>query len=118
MKAHMKLEHGPCLVCGYTPLPNDTFDCTVLHGGVASKKNTIMILDSAPSSEGGKSRGKCITIDSDSDSESDSESDSDSDSNEEQEMLTMLREKSPSRSPSILSVSSLSSSKDSNCDSQ
>ena len=101
MKAHMKLEHGPCLVCGYTPLPNDTFDCTVLHGGIASK-STVMILDSTPGQgQGGGGSGggvQCITIDSDSDAEE-----------EKLTQPTTLREKSRSRSRSIISVTSLSS---------
>ena len=101
MEAHMKLEHGPCLVCGYTPLPNDTFDCTVLHGGIASK-STVMILDSTPGQgQGGGGSGggvQCITIDSDSDAEEDKLT-----------QPTTLREKSRSRSRSIISVTSLSS---------
>ena len=74
MVAHMNLKHGPCLVCGYTPKPQDTFDCAVLHGGNASKKSTVMILDAArgqgqgPLGDEGRGGGvQRITIDSDSD---------------------------------------------------
>ena len=91
MTAHMKLEHGPCLVCGYTPLPNDNFDCRVLHAGIASKSIKSMILDSSRSSQGAAGEGPCITIDSESDDDE------------------RLKEKNHFKSPSPISISSHSS---------
>ena len=93
ISAHMKLEHGPCVTCGYTPLPNDNFDCSVLHAGIASKSINKINYSTLSSQGAAGGEGACITIDSDSDDE---------------ERLTQ-EEKTQSKSPSIISISSHSS---------
>ena len=93
ISAHMKLEHGPCVTCGYTPLPNDNFDCSVLHAGIASKSINKINYSTLSSQGAAGGEGACITIDSDSDDD---------------ERLTQ-EEKTHSKSPSIISISSHSS---------